>query len=417
MIVDIEERRHGPSDAMHNPSYQFKFSQQILVSFVMEIHMLSIDISLRDSLAAQEANYNARPIIGSENRYGDEEGDSNGGKYGNGNGGGNGNSNGGRNGNNGNGNRNGMKGGAGGNAPVARVCTYKDFLNCQPREFSRNEGVVRLLSLRLPGSKVALHSSSSSSSAFTPLAPRQTVPALPDLPRQSAILVLPGQEIPFGRPYRTHPNGAHMLLTARKRVHLFPARIPVNRRRFHSSSSLSPHKRCRVSTYSSSSAKHSSSPVFTGSSCKRCSVEVNTEMDIEDSIETEAEGDIKRDIEVSHEADNELDIDSDILADIEADIAAEAVAAIEADTAANTVVAVEADVELVDAEVDPVPSVGDTVEIAVDVVAESVVPNDLLVAIIRERLDEIEEVVHGMYEHLMDIPAHRLDDIQEEQRA
>nr|GEY40803.1 UBN2 domain-containing protein [Tanacetum cinerariifolium] len=41
-----------------------------------------------------------------------------------------------------NGNRNGMNGGARVVAPVARVCTYKDFLNCQPRNFSRTEGVV-----------------------------------------------------------------------------------------------------------------------------------------------------------------------------------------------------------------------------------------------------------------------------------
>ncbi|GKB35485.1 reverse transcriptase domain-containing protein [Tanacetum coccineum] len=63
-----------------------------------------------EALAAQEANCNVGPIVGSENQYGDEEGDSNGEKYGNGNGRGNGNSNGGGNGNNGNGNCNGMKG-------------------------------------------------------------------------------------------------------------------------------------------------------------------------------------------------------------------------------------------------------------------------------------------------------------------
>ncbi|GJT01203.1 retrovirus-related pol polyprotein from transposon TNT 1-94 [Tanacetum coccineum] len=50
--------------------------------------------------------------------------------------------NGGGNGNHGNGNRNGMNEGAGGNAPVASVCTYKDFLNCQPHNFSGTEGVM-----------------------------------------------------------------------------------------------------------------------------------------------------------------------------------------------------------------------------------------------------------------------------------
>nr|GEX28286.1 retrotransposon protein, putative, Ty3-gypsy subclass [Tanacetum cinerariifolium] len=51
------------------------------------------------ALAAQEANHNVRPIVGNENPYGDEEGDSNDGGNGNGNGGGNGNDNGGGNGN------------------------------------------------------------------------------------------------------------------------------------------------------------------------------------------------------------------------------------------------------------------------------------------------------------------------------
>ncbi|GJW52254.1 putative reverse transcriptase domain-containing protein [Tanacetum coccineum] len=46
--------------------------------------------------------------------------------------------------NNGDGNQNGGNGGARGNAQVARVYTYKDFLNCQPRNFSGTEGVVYL---------------------------------------------------------------------------------------------------------------------------------------------------------------------------------------------------------------------------------------------------------------------------------
>ena len=43
MIVDIEERHHGPSDAMHNPPSHSSFSQKKLVSFVTEIHTTSID--------------------------------------------------------------------------------------------------------------------------------------------------------------------------------------------------------------------------------------------------------------------------------------------------------------------------------------------------------------------------------------
>ncbi|GKA90643.1 putative reverse transcriptase domain-containing protein [Tanacetum coccineum] len=84
----------------------------------------------------------------SESQNQDKDGNRNGGGNGNSNGGGNGNGNGGGNGNhgnnNGNGNHNRMNRGAGGAAPVARACTYKDFLNCQPRNFSEAEKVVGL---------------------------------------------------------------------------------------------------------------------------------------------------------------------------------------------------------------------------------------------------------------------------------
>ncbi|GKA52564.1 hypothetical protein Tco_0745879 [Tanacetum coccineum] len=39
-----------------------------------------------------------------------------------------------------------------------------------------------------------------------------------------AILIRPGEAIPFGLPYRTHPNGPRKLLTARKRIGPFSAR-------------------------------------------------------------------------------------------------------------------------------------------------------------------------------------------------
>ncbi|GJZ87966.1 putative reverse transcriptase domain-containing protein, partial [Tanacetum coccineum] len=59
------------------------------------------------------------------------------------------------------------------------------------------------------------------------LAPLQIVPMLPALPCRPAILVRPGHAIPFGRPYRIHPNGVRMLLTARKRVRAPPALSPA----------------------------------------------------------------------------------------------------------------------------------------------------------------------------------------------
>ncbi|GKD31425.1 hypothetical protein Tco_1242203 [Tanacetum coccineum] len=158
-------------------------------------------------------------------------------------------------------------------------------------------------------SRSSSSSSSSSSSASVPPVSLLIVPALPGLPRRHAILVLPGQEIPFGRPYRTHPNGVRRMLTARKRVHPFRACIPANcRRSRYVSSSPSSRKRRRVSPYSSPSASLSSS-ASDGSSRKRAdflpprkrlrgsssafhqevSIEAGTEVSIKATIEVTAE--------------------------------------------------------------------------------------------------------------------------------
>ncbi|GKE71944.1 hypothetical protein Tco_1530016, partial [Tanacetum coccineum] len=54
--------------------------------------------------------------------------------------------------------------------------------------------------------------------------------------RRPAILIQPGEAIPFGRPYRTYPNGSHKLLNVRKRIGPFPARRLAWRRISHHSS-------------------------------------------------------------------------------------------------------------------------------------------------------------------------------------
>ncbi|GJY33515.1 putative reverse transcriptase domain-containing protein [Tanacetum coccineum] len=88
-------------------------------------------------MEAREAAMNLEPL----NENGDEQEGENGG---NGNGGNGGNGNGG-NGENGNGNRNGNHGmNYGGFMPVARECTFQDFLKCKPHNFSGTEGVVGL---------------------------------------------------------------------------------------------------------------------------------------------------------------------------------------------------------------------------------------------------------------------------------
>ncbi|GJX00858.1 reverse transcriptase domain-containing protein [Tanacetum coccineum] len=150
------------------------------------------------------------------------------------------------------------------------------------------------------------------------------------------------------------------------------------------------------------------------------SIEDSTKMGYDDSMEADSEANIGVDIEADMYADIETDIDTDIQADIEAYIMTEVVAPIEADVEpaieADTETGAKADVEA-NTEVDDEDSVRDTMEIAVDFVTEPVVPNDLPVLIVRERLDEHEEAIHGMYEHLTEIPTQRLEDIEEEQRA
>nr|GEU82630.1 hypothetical protein [Tanacetum cinerariifolium] len=82
-----------------------------------------------------------------ENGNGGNEGNGNVGNEGNGNVGNEGNGNGGNEGNreNGNGNRNGDRGmNYGGFMPMARECTFQDFLKCKPHTFSGTEGVVEL---------------------------------------------------------------------------------------------------------------------------------------------------------------------------------------------------------------------------------------------------------------------------------
>ncbi|GKD54963.1 hypothetical protein Tco_1288350, partial [Tanacetum coccineum] len=82
-----------------------------------------------------------------------------------------------------------------------------------------------------------------------PIAPVTTPPKIR---RRSAILIRPGEAIPFGRPYRTHLNGPRKLLVARKRVGPIPARRLASRR--VSPRSLDHHP-------SSSSSSSNSSPI------------------------------------------------------------------------------------------------------------------------------------------------------------
>ncbi|GKC36975.1 putative reverse transcriptase domain-containing protein [Tanacetum coccineum] len=91
-----------------------------------------------EALEAYKVNRNLGPMVKGENEGENKNGDGNG----NMNGGENGNNNG--NGNEGNGNGN-FFGYDRGMVPIARECTYHDFVKCQPLNFKGTEGVVGLI--------------------------------------------------------------------------------------------------------------------------------------------------------------------------------------------------------------------------------------------------------------------------------
>ncbi|GJS28577.1 hypothetical protein Tco_0489197 [Tanacetum coccineum] len=100
-----------------------------------------------EEMEAREAARTLEPLNENVDEQEGENGGNGNGGNGNGENGGNGNGGNGNGGNggNGNGNRNGNHGmNYGGFMPVARECTFQDFLKCKPHNFSGTEGVVGL---------------------------------------------------------------------------------------------------------------------------------------------------------------------------------------------------------------------------------------------------------------------------------
>ncbi|GJR22188.1 reverse transcriptase domain-containing protein [Tanacetum coccineum] len=108
------------------------------------------------------------------------------------------------------------------------------------------------------------------SSSHDTLAPSSEFPlppvvAPPRIRRWPTILIRPGEAIPFGRPYRTHPNWPRKLLTARKRVGPFPTRRLAWRRVSHRSLDRHSLSDFTSDSYSSGSSSDSSLDTSSGS--------------------------------------------------------------------------------------------------------------------------------------------------------
>ncbi|GJS53252.1 retrovirus-related pol polyprotein from transposon TNT 1-94 [Tanacetum coccineum] len=290
-------------------------------------------------------------------------------------------------------------------------------------------------------------------------------------PSSSPTHALPSTDIASHVPHLVVPAPPRML-TARKRVHPFPARMPANCRRFHSSSLSSPRKRQRASSYSSSSDSPASTaddspiphrfvdphPVRTlrdSEAYRHWKVAPLSTVYLPTTFESSF-GDFSSDSLTSSSerpsysptslsfagpsrkrcrspatsvrlatptpralsfACSEEDINSDVMANIKADVAAKAAAVDE--IRAKTEVGFERDDE---AEDEAESSDRGTMEIGIDKVIELEIPVDSLVPTSdggsREDFEiGLDVVIRELYDHMEEIPAWRIADIEEEQRA
>ncbi|GKA33238.1 hypothetical protein Tco_0719605 [Tanacetum coccineum] len=153
-------------------------------------------------------------------------------------------------------------------------------------------------------------------------------------------------------------------------------------------------------TTSDSSAGYSSSESFVGPSRKRCRSPAAT---MTSSIHaTRALVPSRADLlpprkrfrdSILPEDSVEEDIDTDVLKDIEADV---------------ITVEVEVDVEAgIDAGI---------MEVGVDLVAGIDIPDGMLMPDAVERLEQVEEGLQDIYDHVIEIPLQRIDDIETGQR-
>ncbi|GJV45892.1 putative reverse transcriptase domain-containing protein [Tanacetum coccineum] len=180
-------------------------------------------------------------------------------------------------------------------------------------------------------------------------------------------------------------------------------------------------------TMSESSARDSSSESSAGPSRKRCRSPAAT---VTSSIyDTRSLVPSRADLfpprkrfrdSISPEDNAEEDIDTDVLEDIEADATA-----VEVTVNRNVVIGVNVGINMeVDVRVDVEDEVEDevessdrgTMEVGVDVVVGIDIPDGMLVPDAMERLEQVEEGVQDIYEHVIEIHLQRIKDIETGQR-
>ncbi|GKB23301.1 hypothetical protein Tco_0862702 [Tanacetum coccineum] len=123
---------------------------------------------------------------------------------------------------------------------------------------------------------------------------------------------------------------------------------------------------------------------------------------------------------ISPEDSVEEDIDANESADIEADATGDEVVVdrdVEAGVDAGIGMEVDVGVDVEDEVEDEVESSDrGTMEVGVDVVAGIDIPDGMLMPDVVERLEQVEEGLQDIYEHVMEIPLQRIEDIETGQR-
>ncbi|GJT61330.1 hypothetical protein Tco_1004863 [Tanacetum coccineum] len=119
---------------------------------------------------------------------------------------------------------------------------------------------------------------------------------------------------------------------------------------------------------------------------------------------------------ISLEDSVEEDIDTDVLEDIETDATAVEVA-VDRDVEARVDAGIDIEVDVGDDVEDKVEdevksSERGTMEVKVDVVARIDIPDGMLVPDVVEHLEQVEEGLHDIYDHVIEIPLQRIEDIE-----
>ncbi|GKC24768.1 hypothetical protein Tco_1026918 [Tanacetum coccineum] len=164
---------------------------------------------------------------------------------------------------------------------------------------------------------------------------------------------------------------------------------------------------------SESSAGNSSFESSTGPSRKRCRSPAAI---VTSSIHATRVLVLSRADLLSLEDSVEEDIDTDVLEDIKTDATAVELA-VDRDVDARVDVGIDIEVDVGDDVEDEVEdkvksSERGTIEVRVDVVAGIDIPDGMLVPDAVERLEQVEEGLQDIYEHVMEIPLQRIEDIE-----